>query len=862
MRENYQKINEGEGAAAESSREESAGVQIAAESGWEERTDEQVAAEGRDATGNSQTIVGDLGEKRREPKTAVQESNRAVSEKRFGRGKYGWIFLLGTLLYVCIVVPFILWHGGIFFYYGDYNVQQVPFYILAHRAVREGNFFWNAGVDLGSNMGGSFAFYLWGSPFFWLTIPFPEAWLPYMMPFLMALKFGTATATAFAWIRTQTKTDMAALLGALLYAFSGFQACNIVFQHFHEVTAFFPLYLLVFDRFVREKKRIGFTLMTAFMAILNYYFFVGEVVFLFLYYMVRYAVRQSLRETLRQIAGLLVFGVWGLALAAFFLVQSVTGLFGNSRLSNWISGYDIVAYPDSTTPLAILKSLFMVPDLIAKGTLFSSDEIKNSSMAAYLPALALTGVIAYFLTHRKDWKKTLLSVLAVMAFVPVLNSLFSALNAAYYARWYYLPILLMAAVSAQAMEEGDRKALRTGAIATFTATGLLILCACLPVLQDDGTMEWFSLPENPKLLVTEIAATAATLPVLFYLIFLYRPKRNRSRATGRSVVLIALCAVFCTAAVLSNGNRLIAKTGGVKWRQQMLTDRPELSDTETFSRVETDSTSTNYEMVWGYATIHCFQSTVNPSIFDFYTGIGMNRTVESTLPFSRIGARAILSVRYYLENDLVSSDNSYTDQGGLPGYEVSGESGGYHIYENTHFIPMGFTFRSYMTQENYDQVEKGEVADRLLVKNLILSEEDAQKYGYLMEEDTGTEPGLMEEETFFAYCDERAESACSEFAFDNSGFTARTQLGEENLVFFSVPYDEGWSARVDGEEAEIVRADYGLMAVYVPEGEHKIEFTYVPYGFGAGCAVSAAAAVLIALYAAGRAAGRRKKNSA
>ena len=145
------------------------------------------------------------------------------------------VFTGGVLVYLLAVLPFLIDRKGLFFYYGDYNVQQVPFLIFAHRAVRGGRLLWNPLVDLGGNMTGTFAFYLWGSPFFWLTIPFPESWLPYMTPFLMALKFGTAAAASFLWIRTQTRSDKAAVLGAYLYAFSGFQACNIVFQHFHDV---------------------------------------------------------------------------------------------------------------------------------------------------------------------------------------------------------------------------------------------------------------------------------------------------------------------------------------------------------------------------------------------------------------------------------------------------------------------------------------------------------------------------------------------------------------------------------------------------------------------------------------------------
>ena len=160
------------------------------------------------------------------------------------------------------VLPFLVYHGGIFFYYGDYNVQQVPFYILAHRAVREGHFFWNPFIDLGSSMGGSMSFYLWGSPFFWLTIPFEEKLIPYILPIIMSLRYGTAMLTSYVWIRRQVREESWAVIGSLLYTFSGFQACNIVFQHFHDATVLFPLYLLSFDDIVQKKKTAGFTLGT------------------------------------------------------------------------------------------------------------------------------------------------------------------------------------------------------------------------------------------------------------------------------------------------------------------------------------------------------------------------------------------------------------------------------------------------------------------------------------------------------------------------------------------------------------------------------------------------------------------------
>ena len=95
-----------------------------------------------------------------------------------------------------LFLPFLIIDKGLFIYYGDFNVQQIPFYRMAHDAVRSGNIFWNWNTDLGANFIGSYSFYLLGSPFFWLTLPFPSAAVPYLMAPLLMLKFALSSLTA------------------------------------------------------------------------------------------------------------------------------------------------------------------------------------------------------------------------------------------------------------------------------------------------------------------------------------------------------------------------------------------------------------------------------------------------------------------------------------------------------------------------------------------------------------------------------------------------------------------------------------------------------------------------------------------
>ena len=75
---------------------------------------------------------------------------------------YRKAFFCGLILSSIFFLPFILFDNGYFLFYGDYNVQQVPFYQMCHDAVRAGSWGWNPTTDLGANFIGSYTFYLLG----------------------------------------------------------------------------------------------------------------------------------------------------------------------------------------------------------------------------------------------------------------------------------------------------------------------------------------------------------------------------------------------------------------------------------------------------------------------------------------------------------------------------------------------------------------------------------------------------------------------------------------------------------------------------------------------------------------------------
>jgi hypothetical protein len=71
------------------------------------------------------------------------------------------------------------------------------------------------------------------------------------------------------------------------------------------------------------------------------------------------------------------------------------------------------------------------------------------------------------------------------------------------------------------------------------------------------------------------------------------------------------------------------------------------------------------------------------------------------------------------------------------------------------------------------------------------------------------------------------------------------------LAVFSEIYYPGWNATIDGEKAQVLRADYILRALEIPAGNHTIEFTFEPSAYTVGNKVTTASSWLVLLLLAG-----------
>ena len=783
----------------------------------------------------------------------MERSGTARQPQLLGQKKDKFWLTVGlcALTAALFFLPFYIIDGGFFHYAGDFNSQQISFYRYMNGFIKgagypdsaftsvHNTFSW--ATDLGSGVMNAYSFYLYGSPFFWFSLLFPQGWLPYLMVPLLVLKFAVAGGGAYLYLRRYVKNIDYAVLGACLYTFSGFTVYNVFFNHFVDVVALFPYLLWSLDEALYNDRRSWFAFWVAVNLVNNYFFFIGQVVFLAIYFICKLSTR-DFRLTAKKF-GLLAFeSLLGAAMGSILLVPAVLSILQNPRTIDLSSGWGFLTYSKVQQYLAILVSWIMPPDSPYLTSIWSEGVIKWTSMSAYLPLCSLAGAVAYWKAKCGDSKKRIVGTCAVFALVPILNSAFYALNSSYYARWYYMPVLVLAAMTVNALEDHntDLDSPARGISWLMIAT---VAFAVVPV-QDSDTGSWsFGVLKNPGQYCAVLGF--GLLGLLLYR-YLCQKWRSDSRFAQRMTAAVLAFAFLFSVVHIGIGKfgQWYTDSDLVKQDTNALLLKNDLPEGDY--RVDTYKIHDNIGMWLDKSCLQYFGSTAAPSILSFYPALGVKRDVRSEPEIANYALRGLLSVEYLITTP--EKRESFEDEADA-GWTYLADVDGYALYHNDNYVPMGFTYDYYVTKATYEASVKT-LRSNLLMRALVLEDEDVAQYGQYLTELPDAMLDDLHYDSYTQDCADRRAHSCSVFQMNNAGFHAEITLDKANLVFFSVPYDDGFTAYVNGEKADILQVDEGLMAVLCPAGASSIDFVYQAAGLSASRVVTAVAIPVWVVYVA------------
>ena len=718
--------------------------------------------------------------------------------------------LILSILTAFATYIFFIFHGsGAFTVCDDFNTQQLTFATAVRNHILNGMGQWNWNLDLGSSLITGFSFYNLGSPFFWISLLFPDTTFPYLAGWIYMTKHVVACITSYLYLELFVKDKRYAIIGALLYSFSGFQTTNLMFYHFHDVVAFFPLLLYNFEKLIINRRNTnGFIFSVFINCMINYFFFVGEVVFLAIYFFFR---MHKTRHSFKIFLECLLLGTVGVGLSALIFLPNVIYVLNNQRgephlyLSNML--YDF------------RNILFLI-----KGFLLPADAMNNqsaiifqnwNSTSCYLPFIGITAVIAY-LRKNNDWISKVLITLTFFSFSPILSSSFLLFTESYQ-RWWYMLIIIMILASIRVMDN-----ICDYNISKYAYINIAFVVFFYILIR---YFRWSNSEElvYHKLRFFGFMVISASGPFLFsYLI-----KNKNFNAILLLTIIFSIGTSFIT---------LFFYRKDVDVNQYMSTFNTGLQLNVIDEQYRYNSTDNVLMLTGDVAGIGCFSSTIENSsrefdtLFDYY---GSNFTAYRE---NIDGLSELLAGKYSIMENVTEKDVVVDLK------ETSGRR--FYITE-TEACPIGFSVDHYIFTDEVHSVPVEHRA-KILMNAIVLDplDQDVQLISqYLTHLDLNSFDYSNDINSFV----ERTNlNKVDNFTRNSFGFSCTTDYSSERVVFFSVPNDKGWHASIDGINTKIINSG-GMISIVVPEGNHRITFSYETPGFKQGIAISIVSSLIVLL---------------
>ncbi len=591
----------------------------------------------------------------------------------------------------------------------DMYHQYCPFFMELHEKLTTGGslfFSWNLG--LGSDFLSTFAYYL-ASPLNWFVAFVPKAFVIEYMTFITWVKIALGGMFFFWFLRERfpivgkdgryhMHTVLPALVFSTAYAFSGFVAAyswNIMWM---DAVALAPLIIMGLEQLVKKNKVMVYYVSLSVAILSNFYISLIICIFLVLYFGILLFERRTIRkvtcvheavreENLESITyrkescfavccrfawySLLAGGTGAILLIpeAIMLGYSASGDGGFPESMEWYYG---------------LKEGLLRLSLITEPYTTGGEHWPN----IYCGIFTVFLVILYVLNKRIDWKqKVLRGSLVLLLFISFANNYLDFIwhglrfPNSLPGRQSFLFIFMMLTMGYECWLKRKGNKLFHYVLAFALCFGFLTY----NLATAEGA-EWTSIANELSLILSMIF-----LACYFILMLCLRLCNKKLRSTLYCFAFgLAIGEVILSMAVTGfyslSRSAYLQKTNDY----EVLLEKAEIYANQNakegevaFYRVEdTERKTKNDDCLYGYPSTTIFSSLMNIEVSHFYQSMYMEGgknyyCYNGATPL----ASAMLSVRYVL-SDNADGENELR--------YIIGSSGGYYLYENKYYLPLGF----------------------------------------------------------------------------------------------------------------------------------------------------------------------------
>ena len=765
----------------------------------------------------------------------------------------------------------------------DMYHQYAPFFSeFQHKLRNGGSLLYSWDIGMGVNFAALYAYYL-ASPMNWLIMLCPKSLVIEFMTYMIVFKIGLSGLT-FAWyLKKHCKTDSIGIgFFGIFYALSGYMAAyswNIMWL---DCILLFPLIMYGLEKLVREGNGFLYCITLGLSILSNYYISIMICIFMVLYFGAL-LILEKMDDWEDYTDACIRFAVYSLlsgAMAAVVLLPEIYAL-------------QSTASGDFNFPKT-LTSYFTIFDMIARHLTCVETEIGLDHWPnIYCGVAVLMFFLLYVVCKKISVKERavycgLLLIFFASFSTNVLNFIWHGFHYpnSLPSRQSFIYIFLMLFVCFRAfmyLEETPKKHIN----AAFLGSICFVLLAEKLI---DAKHFHFSIFYVAIIVLSMYAGVLHMFKI-----------GKRELAACLALILVSVEAAANTAVTSVTITSREAYTRDNE-DVHMLMDMVEPSD--DFYRVEKKTRKTKNDGAWmNFPSISLFSSTANADLTEFFKRMGCEASTNSySITGSTPLVDSLVSIKYALYSEEVPNTELWA---------YMKESGETYLYENLYTLPLGFVIsHSVEDNWQFKMDNPGEVQNDLCqalgndavlqwidsntsgknctftpdldgyyyvyvtnkkVKSVKAAVPSGSKTfnntdrGYLLElgslvagnqitltsqtdgQDMKCEVYRFSDEAMISLYEKLNKTPLKLTSWEDTKLAGTVNAAERGVLFTSIPYETGWTVKIDGEVAETEKIFEAFLSVDIPAGEHEITFEYFPAGLKPGIIITLASIAILAM---------------
>jgi uncharacterized membrane protein YfhO len=690
---------------------------------------------------------------------------------------------------------------------------------------------WTFSQGMGQNI-----FPLWLGDFFSNFIMlFDKATIPKVIVFMEILKIFLCGFIFFKYLKELKISEFSCLIGALLYAFSGYVILGGTWIIFSTEAVYVAIMLLGFERWLNKNKWFLFCLGITLIGFLQPFYLFSYTILLVGYILVRY---HDVYEG--NWKGFFLFSIktvgiatLGVAITAYQLLPDVLMLLesprvgGEASLSARLKAQPMFSMADEVLRFTTTYRAFG-SDMLGVGSKFQGWQNYLEAPLFYCGILCLVSFPHLFTSLNKK-QKLYYGILTFVFVLPIIFPFFRyafwAFSGDYFRTFSLLIIIWLIYYTVKSISFIEQNGKINNIVLVVTGVFLIILLYT-PATQFKGAID------NGK-------RSFAAFLILAYSLFLYLLSSKNSIKHLAKIGMLSVCCfeiLFFSYTTINKrdtmyGRELKEKVGYNDYTTDAI-DYLKSKD-KSFYRVQKDYFSglaihgsindAKAQCYFGTPSYHSFNQK------NYIKFLGDLNVIDAKDENSTRWAKGLVdrpllfsmsSGKYWLSKQQTNNLLGF-------GYDSIAKFGDVKVYQNRYTLPFGFTYDKTLDITAFKKLSNLQ-KDLYLLRGCVFDEENTNAFSKFKKFKMSDTTKQFSFEEYGNYISELKKDSLTITSFKESHIKGIINLKQSKVLFFSIPFDEGWSAKVNGKDVKLYRTNIGFSSLILENGKNQIELLFTP----------------------------------